>query len=248
MAYQIEKYLIIAVITKDIVGGNHPIIIEYTMYFPMTGEKIDYEGICYCTMDDVLNGMGTTCKLSVEQIEELYNYIKCDVLNSNYMGEEKVIVASNIKYQITTSENQNNNEYNGITSINLGECEIFLRSSYHMRDNESLIIYKIDYFIDELLIPITEYEIYNPYDFCLLDLSICNETKINISIPVEIDENNLYKYNPYSQYYKDKCYPSLSEYRGDNTLIERIKEFNENNLSLCEKNYEFKEYDIDKKR
>lgn len=82
----------------------------------------------------------------------------------------------------------------------------------------------------------------------LLDLSIWNEAKINISIPVEIDENILNKYNPYSQYYRDKCYPSFSEYRGDNTLIERIKEFNENHLSLCEKNCEFKEYDTDKKK
>jgi hypothetical protein len=169
-------------------------------------------------------------------------------LDIDYKGKEKVIVASNIIYQITTSEIQNNNEYNGITSINLGECENYLRPVYGIADNESLIIYKIDYFIDELLIPITEYEIFNPISLKRLNLIYCKEIKINISIPVEIDENILYKYNPYSQYYKDKCYPSFSEYRGDNTLIERIKVFNENHLSLCEKNCEFKEYDTDRKK
>lgn len=145
MAYQI-KDLIIVVMTKDSVGGNYPIIIEYSMYNPIIGEKLDYEEICYCT----------TCKLNVEQIEEIYNHIKEHFLKFDYDGSDIVIKSSNVIYQITTLKNENNNEYNTITSINLGECENYLRSHYKIPDNELLIIYKIDYYIDELLIPITE--------------------------------------------------------------------------------------------
>ena len=106
----------------------------------------------------------------------------------------------------------------------------------------------MDYFLNELLIPITEYEIFAPTTKSKLDLDICREKKIIINIPVEIDESILYKYNPYSEYYKDKCYPSSSECGDENTLTERINEFNENYLSLCENNCEFIEYDTNNKR
>ena len=53
----------------------------------------------------------------------------------------------------------------------------------------------MDYFIDDLLIPITEYEVYNPITYEKLNLNACKETTININIPIIIDENNLYKYN-----------------------------------------------------
>ena len=66
--------------TKDSVGGNHPIIIEYSMYNPIIGEKLDYEEICYCTDADFLNAMCTTCKLNVEQIERMYLHLKYDFL------------------------------------------------------------------------------------------------------------------------------------------------------------------------
>ena len=106
----------------------------------------------------------------------------------------------------------------------------------------------MDYFIDELLIPITEYEIFDPNTKRKLDLNDCSEISININIPVTIDEDHLYKYNPYSQYYTDKCYPYTSECGDDNVLIERRNEFNDNYLSLCENNCKFIEYDTNNKR
>ena len=64
---------------------------------------------------------------------------------------------------------------------------------------------------------------------------------------MEIDENIIYKYEPNSEYYKDKCF--LNEDCGDeNILTKRKNEFNDNHLSLCEKNCEYIKYDTDTKK
>jgi hypothetical protein len=48
-----------------------------------------------------------------------------------------------------------------------------------------------------------------------LDLNFCNDIKINITIPVDIDENNLFKNNSSYEYYNDICYPYTTEYKTD---------------------------------
>ena len=78
---------------------------------------------------------------------------------------------------------------------------------YGLINNNTLIIYKMDYYLNDLIIPITEYEIFNPISKESLVLSICNEEKITINMTVVINEKELYKYNSNSEYYKDKCYP-----------------------------------------
>ena len=160
------------------------------------------------------------------------------------LNEEKkdfIIKDENEIYQITSVYNQNNKNYNDSEiTIYLGECENILKKGYNINNNEDLIIFKMDYFIEGFLIPITEYEIFHPQTKKRLELNYCNDISINISIPVSIDEEYLYKYNPESEYYK--------EYENNNLLIKRINEFNNNNLSLCEKNCLFKEYNKNTKR
>ena len=113
---------------------------------------------------------------------------------------------NNIVYQITSSDNQNNYEYNNISSILLGDCETKLKKHYKIDENEALIIFKIDCFEEGLKIPIIEYEIYNPINLEKLELDVCKDTKIGISIPVSIDDDSLFKYNSSDDYYNDLCY------------------------------------------
>ena len=202
----------------------------------------------------ILNNKNTKAKekmvntIESEIINESINELLEDILNNN--GNDLIKKDINEIYQITTSNNQINKEYtNGESTIDLGECENLLKEQNNIPEDETLIICKIDYFLDDLLIPIIEYEIFNPTTKSKLNLDICNETKISINIPVEIDENILYKYNPSSEYYKYKCYPSSSECgENNNILTERINDFNENYLSLCENNCEFKYYDLNTKK
>ena len=70
-----------------------------------------------------------------------------------------------------------------------------------------MLIYKVDYYFDNTLIPIVEYKIYNIKTKQLLNLSICNDTKIKILYPTNnINEDNLFLYNTSSKSYIDIYY------------------------------------------
>lgn len=65
-------------------------------------------------------------------------------------------------------------------------------------------------------------------------MDFCNHIKINMNIPINIHEDNLCKHDPSNSYYSDICYSHTTE---DNTVIiieDRIKEFNNKNISLYE--------------
>ena len=133
--------------------------------------------------------------------DEIINNIKVDIINHkiDYLlsnvteGNKEDIYIKNedVLYQITTTDNQNNNIYNNISSIKLGECENILKKIYDIDRNLTLIILKIDYYLEGLLIPIIGYEVYHPENKSKLNLSYCNETLISYNIPVSIDENCL---------------------------------------------------------
>ena len=96
--------------------------------------------------------------------------------------------------------------------------------------------------------PIIEYEIYHPYTLEKLELDVCNEEKIQISVPVTINEEDILKHDPNSDYYNDKCYPSTSDDGADIILSDRKNEFINNNLTLCENNCEFSGYNNETKQ
>ena len=69
-----------------------------------------------------------------------------------------------------------------------------------------------------------------------------------MNIPVSINENELYKYDPNSQFYKDNCFPYTTEDGTDILLTDRKQEFANNNLSLCENNCNYTGYNEDNKQ
>ena len=187
-------------------------------------------------------------------LEDMINKIRFDIINhkiddllSNLIYENKddlVIQSNKTLYQITSTYNQINNIYYNISSIKLEECEYILKNNSNINKNTTLIIFKIDIYQEGLSLPIIEYEIYEPINNTQLNLKLCNNTKIDIDIPVSIDETQLYKYNLSSEYYNDKCFPSKSEKNTDIILSDRINEYIIKNLSLCEQNCISKEYKL----
>ena len=165
-------------------------------------------------------------------------------------GDKKdyIIYDTDAIYQITSSENQNNYDYNNISSILLGECEQLLKKTFGISDNETLIILKVDIFEEWLKIPIVEYEIYNPITLEKLELDCCKDVKIGISIPVSIDEDSLYKYNSSDDYYNDICFSYTTENGTDIVIKDRQDEFINNNMSLCESKCEYANYNSSNKR
>ena len=95
-------------------------------------------------------------------------------------------------------------------------------------------------------IPKVEYEIYyqnSSKKFEKLNLSICKNIKIDITIPIEISMNDLDKHNQSSDLYNDICYTFASENNIDISLKDRRNEFVNNNMLVCEEDCEFIEYD-----
>ena len=67
-----------------------------------------------------------------------------------------------------------------------------------------------------------------------LNLAYCNNETVNYNIPIVINEKDLDKNNTSSDYYNDECTVFTTDDGTDIIILDRKKEFNEKNLSLCE--------------
>jgi len=113
-----------------------------------------------------------------------------------------------------------------------------IKREYNIRQNESLFIYMHEIYIRSFNIPIITIQVFNRnFSF---DMNICNNNLIGFTIPVKINEQELYKYNPLNEYYSENCTA------GELSLYERKQEYNENNLSLCQHNCTFDSYNYNK--
>ena len=173
-----------------------------------------------------------------ELLEDLLNGNKNDIYKED----------DDVKYQITTSDNQKNNKYGNISTIDLEQCEDKLKYEYNISQNYSLLIFKYDYYIKEIYAPIIGYEVFHPITKEILDLNYCKMNKIDIIIPIDIKENELYKHEPNNSYYKDKCYSFHNQKGIDLTIYDRKTEYNDNNLALCTDNCYFDGYDNETKK
>ena len=190
-----------------------------------------------------------------DNIDDIINKIRNELKDADLdslipdviTGNDIIIKKENVTFQITTSENQANNKNNNISNIDLGECEYLLRNYYNIKEDEQLLIFKSERSKEGALVPTIEYEVYD-INKNKLNLSICKDVKIDIEIPVLIDEYDLVKYNSSSEYYKDSCYTYTTQNGTDITLEDRKKEFVNNNISLCEDNCQFEGYDSETKK
>ena len=157
-------------------------------------------------------------------------------------------IDDNIKYQITSSFNQNNNIYDNISSIKLKECESTLKNVNNIPQNDTLIIFKYDYITDKAFIPIVGYEVFNPITKDILDLNICKNITIDVYLSTNISDNEIYKHDPNNNYYKDKCYSYPNEKGLDMTIYDRKKEYNDKNLALCPENCNYINYNNETKK
>ena len=150
-----------------------------------------------------------------------------------------------MKITLTTTKNQKNEEKNiNVTTIDLKDCEKRLKDAYHIPYDEVLYMKKIDVIQDGMKIPKIEYEVYTKYNrsnLKKLNLSHCNDVKIDISIPHILTEN-IDKLNSSSKYYNDICYTSTSDSGTDIILKDRKEEFINNNKTVCQEKCIFSEY------
>ena len=205
-----------------------------------------------CSLSELFNSICITNnpKLYLKQniIDNIRNSMTSESMsdllkNVTEKGEDLYILDEQVKFQITSSSNQNNKEYDDISTIKLGECENKLKKFYNINEDEDLLIFKSDIYYEGLLSPIVIYELYHPTTKIRLDLILCQDVQINITVPVKINENDLYKHDPTNKFYNDICYSYTSEKGTDITLNDRQDEFIDKNLSLCESGCNYTSYD-----
>ena len=126
--------------------------------------------------------------------------------------------------------------------IDMEECEKILRKAYKIKENDDIIVFKIDYNSSLFKIPIVEYNLFGQFGTKKLSLSFCKTAKMRYFIPKTINDFEDYKYNPNNKYYQDKCIPFTSENNTDIVLKDRKRQFNDNNMSLCESICDFQGY------
>ena len=137
---------------------------------------------------------------------------------------------------------------NNMTNINLGECENILRQVYNLSDNDTFYIKMIEVFQEGMKIPKIEYDIYSKGEegnLKRLDLNLCKDSKVSLSIPVNIVDD-LDKLNSSSDYYNDFCYTTTSDSGTDITLNDRKQEYS--SKAVCQEDCDFLGYNSTSKR
>jgi surface protein len=187
--------------------------------------------------------------------ESIENFVG-DILNEINIkdvdnGKDKKEVKGNLTFILTSTENQKNNEEINNITMNLMDCEIILKTNYNISTNNSLYILQFISEENEKKISLLDYKIYYPLhnvtNLTELDLSLCGDIKIEISISVKINDS-LDKYNPKSEYYNNICSKATSKSGTYISLKDRRNEFVKNNMSLCEENCELINYDFEKEK
>ena len=179
----------------------------------------------------------------IENIQkELMTYFDTSVIDS---GKDIIIELDNIVIEITSTENQKAKNISNNSIINLGLCEDKIKEEKKISKNDSLYILKVDIKQKEYKIPKIQYEIYYPFfnksRLNKLNLTICENIKIDYFIPIIINET-LDMINPKSGYFNDICYTFTSQNKTDVPLYQRKKEFIDKRLAVCEENCDFSYY------
>ena len=180
----------------------------------------------------------------IKKVEEAFtseNYDTSDLDD----GKDEIIETKKVTFTLTTTQNQKRNFDNNMTTVDLGECETLLRNFYNLSNNETLYMKKLDIVQEGMKTKKIEYDVYcklSGTNLEKLNLSVCQESKIILSLPISISED-IDKLNISSGYYNDICYVTTSDSGTDISLKDRKKEYVNGNKTICQEDCDFSEYD-----
>ena len=210
-----------------------------------------------CSNETILQNKCMDKVIPNEQAKEIQSILRNDIIKGEFNNTNNTIIQTkNILYQVAKIKEQKNSELSFISSIDLDECEERIRKEHHIKDDDDLIILKTD-ILDEKDPSkiIVQYEIYDPYTLEMIPLDICNDTTVNINIPVVLNDvtESLYKslnnsgYNLFDlndSFYNDICSTYTTPDGTDLVLVDRMNIYHDNaqNVYLCQEGCEFIQY------
>ena len=247
-------------IYSEIITSSYKLInndsISQILISTSSNSKVIYE----CKREDSLIN---NCNFkNINNNTEIFDIIKNNIqyLYNSDNGKGQIIHGTNGQlFQITNGKNELellkgeflNNQ--NLSILDLGSCEIKLKQEYHINDKDSLIYLKQENTNSKASEKNIQYEIYEPYNFTKLNLSICKDETINLYVKAELsgEIKDTYEYmkslgydmlNINDQFYQDICIPYKSGNNTDITLSDRIDYIYNNQDSQCQSNCQFSSY------
>ena len=209
-----------------------------------------------CINEELLKNKYCNGTITEKQIGEIHDNIKNTYINKEHKGNNTIIKTDNAIFQVSTHEDQKNSDNADVSSIDLGLCEETLKLKNNIPKEESLIILKTDVKSKDLSQTYVYYEVYNPVNLQILNITDCEDDTISISSPVNLDEETSILYfslkdsgynlfNSSDDFYNDICSKYTSVNGTDITMADRKNIIFNNNgkMSLCQKRCSFENYD-----
>ena len=228
--------------------------------FMILGESVKCSDIC--DYDDIKNGKCFLDNTDIESLKLVYSFLSYIILNE-YNNEDAILKSDEgISFHLTNTLNEKEkiykekNNYYNLSIIDLGDCENKLKAINGISDNISLIFLKFESYYENSAIKNVQYEIYNPITRQKIsDLSVCQNDKIDIYIPTNLDNETLiiYEdlknqgydiYNPNDTFYNDICTKYTSVNNTDLTLNDRKSIFYDNQI-FCQENCQYNGINLD---
>ena len=237
-----------------------------SIIIPNTIQSIIQKNITDCLFNtDLIN---QECFLSTENKTEIYNFLKSEIIEIYPPNGKSLVIEvdDNYVFHLTNEVNElksllenSENKYN-LSKIDLGNCEQLLKAEYDIQYNLSLIILKFEKLTNIASEKNVQYEIYEPYNKTKLDLSICQNSSIDLYIPIKLSNEvqNLYEdlqeygydlFNINDAFYQDICTPYKTKNGTDILLSDRKTDYyyNNNNVTACQTNCEYSLYSYESK-
>ena len=210
-----------------------------------------------CSSEEILERKCIINRVTENNYEEIIKIIG-QIIRYNKIAINKyldiIIEGNNIIFEISTTDSIKNNKNRNISKIDFGKCESKIKEKFNI---DYIIINKAD--IKNNNNTLIKYELYNPNNLNeIIDLSICNEDKIQIYTPINITDEYINDYlellkegydilNPNDSFYNDICTPYSHKSDTDMILYDRKITFYNPDLIYCEQGCTFKNIDINEK-
>ena len=214
--------------------------------------------------DKCLNGTFITNLCSNISDEELYSQLRKEIFESYAEDKEAKVFRDGennaLRVSDTKNEMKNFDSSNGLSLVDLGECENLLREAYNIPLDKELIIIKKERTDVDVSDKDVQFDIFNPENNQKLDMEICENTTVDLYVPKQLSEEeekliNDLKDQGYDlfdlgdKFYREICTPYNSE-NGTDVLLDDREEFFYYPIAekmVCQNNCEYSSYSMNTK-
>ena len=225
--------------------------------------QLEIDNLCYNEFSNKNNNIQNIHISNISNVDSILNsailpkYSPAEGNTLTFETDESVTQVTSSKTELELLKNLSNIDLN-ITIIDLGDCESILRKAYNINENDSLIFVKTEDKSDKASQKNVKFEVLEPYNKTRLNLSLCDESPINLIIPMDITEETKQLYEQMKEsgydmfdindpFYQDICTPFDSGNGTDILLSDRVDYIYNTENTQCQSNCQFSYYSVESK-